>query len=394
LRWLVWFSILAAMRRALPLFALFALLACDRNPHAGPQPVANDPAFAGQKTTEPAPARAAVDPAAGACAQASLALPADAVIATIDGTPLTFADLGEGAARAEADALRTYCQAVATARQDALNNAIDKQLIERAAKAAGSPSIEAYMQAKVEAAGGEPSEEELLAFYNKHASPEAPPFEAVRQQVVEAMVEERTRGTIDALVAEARKGATISQNLPDVRPPPLDLSITDDQPSKGDPAGVISVVEFSDFECPYCSRAADTLTGLVGRYPQKVRFAFRHFPLSFHPNARPAAEHSVCAQEQGKFWEFHDLVFRNQRGLSGEKLGELAAEAGMDSAKLSECLGSGRARAKVDADYAKGLEVGVQGTPSFYINGQAYAGNPTVEAIGAAIDAELARAGS
>jgi protein-disulfide isomerase len=102
----------------------------------------------------------------------------------------------------------------------------------------------------------------------------------------------------------------------------------------------------------------------------------------------------VCAQEQGKFWEFHDLVFRNQRGLSGEKLGELAAEAGMDSAKLSECLGSGRARAKVDADYAKGLEVGVQGTPSFYINGQAYAGNPTVEAIGAAIDAELARAGS
>jgi NhaA family Na+:H+ antiporter len=87
-------------------------------------------------------------------------------------------------------------------------------------------------------------------------------------------------------------------------------------------------------------------------------------------------------------------VFRNQRGLSGEKLGELAAEAGMDSAKLSECLGSGRARAKVDADYAKGLEVGVQGTPSFYINGQGTRATRRWRRIGAAIDAELARAGS
>ena len=377
---------LAPLALLLPL----ALGACDRHPAQGPLP-AGAPGTPEAKLAPAAPARAG----GSGCEQASLALADDAVVGSVDGQPLTARDLGEAAARAEKDALRTYCQEVARIRQDALGDAIDKKLLERAAAAAGKPNPEAFLQDKVAAAVGEPSDADIQAFYDKHASPNAPPLEVVRQQVVDALVEERTRGAIDGVLAELKKGAAITAALPDVRPPPHDLAHADDQPSKGDPAGLVTVVEFSDFECPYCSRAADTLKALTERYPSKVRFVFRHFPLSFHPNARPAAEHSVCAHEQGKFWPFHDLVFQNQRGGIGpDQLGALAEQAGLDRGKLDECLASGRARAKVDADYNKGLEVGVQGTPSFYINGYAFGGNPSPEGLAAAIDAELALAGS
>lgn len=384
-------------RRGLATLALLlAFSACDRKPAPGPLPAGApgtpEAALKGTPTAGPAPAPARTG--TSACEQGSLALAPDAVIATVDGKPLTVTDLGEGAIRAEGDALRTYCNEVARVRQEALDAAIDKRLLDKAATADGKPSIEAFLQSKVEAAGGAPTDAEIQAFYDKHKSPDAPPIEAVRQQVVDAIVDERTRTTIDGVLADLRKTTPVTTSLPDVRPPAFDLAPTDADPVKGDPAGVVTVTEFSDFECPYCSRAADTLKALGERYPQKVRFVFRHFPLSFHPNARPAAEHSVCAQEQGKFWPFHDLVFANQRALSVEKLGELAVEAGLDKAKLDECLGSGRARTKVDADYGKGMEVGVQGTPSFYINGYAFTGNPSPEGLSAAIDVELSRAGS
>ncbi|HFE46674.1 MAG TPA: DsbA family protein, partial [Nannocystis exedens] len=171
---------------------------------------------------------------------------------------------------------------------------------------------------------------------------------------------------------------------------PVDLTSSADNPSTGDLKGVVEVVEFSDFECPYCSRAADTVHELIKRYPTKVRFTFRHFPLSFHANARPAAEYAQCAHEQGLFWPYHDLLFANQRELGTEKFDELAVTAGLDQTKLKECLASSRAGTHVATDLAKGQEVGVGGTPSFYINGRAFTGNPTVDGIAAAIDAELA----
>jgi hypothetical protein len=202
LRWLVWFSILAAMRRALPLFALFALLACDRNPHAGPQPVANDPAFAGQKDDGAGAGARCCRPGRGGV-RAGVAGAAGGRGDRDDRRDAAdLRDLGEGRRGPRRDALRTYCRRWRRGAQDALNNAIDKQLIERAAEGAGSPSIEAYMQAKVEAAGGEPSEEELLAFYNKHASPEAPALRGGAPAGGRGDGGERTRGTIDALVAE------------------------------------------------------------------------------------------------------------------------------------------------------------------------------------------------
>ena len=152
----------------------------------------------------------------------------------------------------------------------------------------------------------------------------------------------------------------------------------------------VEVVEFSDFECPYCARAGEVVGEIKKKFGDRVRFSYRHFPLSFHPNAKPAAEHAQCAQEQGKFWEMHDAIFARQRELGGDGLRVAATQAGLDLELLDRCMESGRARQQVEQDMAKGAEIGVRGTPSFYINGYPFEANP--DALEAAIADALARA--
>lgn len=386
--------VLSSLAALVPVAALtLAAIACSPNPPGAATGAAPNQATAPATPVPPPPPAQRAPKGDDACAQAALTLTADSVVATINGEPVTIGDLGPELKQAEDDALRTYCNAISDAREAVLRNTIDRRLLEAAAKAEGK-EVQAYLQAKVEAAVGTPSDADIEAFYNQHKSPEAPPLELVRDQVAAALTEEKTNGALASIVDGVRKGATISQHLPDVRPPPFNFANNDENPSAGPADAPVELVEFSDFECPYCSKAANTVTALKTRYPDKVRVVFRHFPLSFHPKARPAAEYAQCAQEQGKFWPFHDLIFAAQRELSVDKLGELALQAGVDKTKLDECLASGRAGARVEGDLKLGGEVGVGGTPSFFINGRAFTGNPTVDGLAQAIDAELAKSGA
>jgi protein-disulfide isomerase len=129
-------------------------------------------------------------------------------------------------------------------------------------------------------------------------------------------------------------------------------------------------------------------------YPTNVRIAFRHFPLSFHKNAQRAAEAADCAQEQGKFWELHDILFENNRALEEEKLAEYAGQAGVDPAKFKECMDSGRTRQPVLDDMEAGKALGVRGTPAFFVNGIRLSGAKPFPDFKAVIDSELARAAS
>ncbi len=325
------------------------------------------------------------------CAGAALTMPAGTVVARIDGKDITVDDLGPQLASAEQQALRTYCQEVTTARDAVLDNFVQQRLLTAAAEAEGK-DVSVYVQAKVEAVVPAPTDEAIQAFYDANKSPTAPPLEAVRDQVVRAINGEASERVLMDLLADLRASAKVETLLPDVSPPPMDLTNPPHAPFYGPDDAVVQVVEFSDFECPYCSRAAETLHGLRDRYAGKpVQFVFRHFPLSFHPNARPAAEHAQCAREQGKFWEMHDGIFARQRELSKEAFTEIATQAGLDMGKLEGCLASGRAGQEVEEDLRKAQEVGVQGTPSFFINGQSFAGNPTIEGISQAIDGQLAK---
>ena len=165
-------------------------------------------------------------------------------------------------------------------------------------------------------------------------------------------------------------------------------------PARGAAEGApVTIIEFSDFQCPYCRKVVPTIQQVLARYPDQVRFVYRHFPLGSHGRARPAAEASMCADEQGKFWAFHDRLFQSPNALSDADLLRYAGELGLDQAAFTKCVEEGRFAAQVDRDLQAGREAGVTGTPAFFVNGVLISGSKPAEEFFELIDSELARAG-
>jgi protein-disulfide isomerase len=141
-------------------------------------------------------------------------------------------------------------------------------------------------------------------------------------------------------------------------------------PIKGPADAKVTIVEFSDFQCPFCSRVVPTVDKIMKDYPKQVRLFFRHNPLPFHNNAPLAAEAAVAAEAQGKFWEMHDKMFANQQALDRAGLEKDAQEIGLDMNKFKTALDTHSGKARVDADLAAAKQIGVQGTPNFYTDGR------------------------
>jgi protein-disulfide isomerase len=161
-------------------------------------------------------------------------------------------------------------------------------------------------------------------------------------------------------------------------------------PAFGPEDAKVTVVEFSDFQCPYCSRAAEAVNQVKEKYSDKARFVFRQFPLSFHKEAHVAAQASLAAHEQGKFWPFHDLLFANQDKLTREQLEEHAKKAGLDMGKFKAALDNKSYAPQVDEDLELGKKVYVNGTPTIFVNGKRVENATDFGAISAAIDEALA----
>lgn len=155
----------------------------------------------------------------------------------------------------------------------------------------------------------------------------------------------------------------------------------------------VTIAEFSDFECPFCGKAEESVTQVMEKYAGKVRLVFRHFPLDFHPNAPKAAEASMCANDQGKFWDMHKVLFANRSALGVEDLKKHAASIGLDAAKFAECLDGSKMKALVEKDKKDGAEVGVSGTPAFFINGKLLSGAQPFSEFEKVIEAELKKGG-
>ncbi len=177
----------------------------------------------------------------------------------------------------------------------------------------------------------------------------------------------------------------------------VDVSV-DDDPAMGESDAPVTVIEFSDFECPFCQRAfTDAVAGIKKDYVAtgKVRFVYRDYPLSFHAMATPAAEAAECAHEQGKFWEYHDQIFNNQANLTNANLKAWAAGLELDTAKFNSCVDTRKYKAEVEADFQAGSTAGVSGTPTFFIGNDkdgyiVIVGAQPYSALKQAIDAELA----
>ncbi len=167
-------------------------------------------------------------------------------------------------------------------------------------------------------------------------------------------------------------------------PGPQDLA-------KGRTDAPITIIEFSDFECPYCRRAQESLKQVAARYGDKVRFVFRHYPLPFHKKAPKASEAAQCANDQGAFWPFHDALFTEGAKLEINEYKKIAVKLKLNSAKFNKCLDSGRYAKRVASDLADGKELGITGTPTFFVNGIKLVGAVPLSDFINVIEPELAR---
>ena len=160
-------------------------------------------------------------------------------------------------------------------------------------------------------------------------------------------------------------------------------------PVKGPENARITVVEFSDFECPFCSAAVKQVDSIMAAYPKDVKLIYKQFPLTTHPHAQMAAMASLAAKEQGKFWEMYDILFKNFRHLSSDNILLYANQLGLDMNKFKTTMASNKYQAVIDKDLKDGETAGVYGTPSFYINGKQYNGEVTLATLKPILDAEL-----
>jgi len=178
-------------------------------------------------------------------------------------------------------------------------------------------------------------------------------------------------------------------------PPPVVKKVDTpaDSPSFGPTMAKVTIVEWSDFQCPYCARAAPVVEQIRQAYPKDVRFVFRHYPLPMHPDAPMAARAGVAAQAQGKFWQMHDWMYQHQRELDRASLEKAAGSFGMDVTKFKAALDNPATESRVQADAQAAQTVGVSATPTFFVNGREHVGGwPSFDALKTEIDKEIARA--
>jgi protein-disulfide isomerase len=340
---------------------------------------------------------------AGAAAVATLLLacgleaqsaqaPADAGkhLATVDGKPITQAEVLENAAaqleNVEAQKLQCEIQADQSRHQvmdQAVRGLVRERLVEEAA-AKASLGRDEWFQQELDRRQEAISEEEITEFFERNRNRMR---NANRDQIGPQI---RQYLATEALYAGLEEGRDIDYNLD-----PFRLEVAATGPSKGPETAPVTVVEFSDFQCPYCKQVVPTMEQALARYEGKLRLVFRQYPLtSIHPQAYKAAEASLCAADQGKFWELHDAMFADQAALDVPALEGKAKDLGLDVAAFSSCVSSGKYTEQVREDLKAGSAAGVTGTPAFFVNGRPLSGAIGLDRLSEIVDEELARAKS
>jgi protein-disulfide isomerase len=253
-------------------------------------------------------------------------------------------------------------------------------------------SVAALLDAEVTAKVGLVTETEIEAFIQENRSQLKGDGAEIRDKIRASLQQRKLAEQRNQYVQSLRAQGTVVDRL---QPPPVvrvQVS-TDGAPIRGTADAPVTVVEFSDFHCPFCKRVQPTLTQLLEKYPGKVRLLFRHLPLdALHPQARRAAEASWCAQDQGKFWEYHDLLFANAPQASQDDLKHYAEQSDLDVRKFESCLSQNVHRDSIQQDIDEATKLGMNGTPAFFINGRPLSGAQPMEAFVKVIDEELARA--
>jgi protein-disulfide isomerase len=273
-------------------------------------------------------------------------------------------------------------------RKQVLDTFLNEQILEKEAAAKGQ-SREALLKAEVTDKIADPPQTEVDEYFEKNKARFGQQTkEAAAPQIITLLRSQRLMDAQRAYVKDLRKKHGVKVML---QPARVEVALDDDA-SKGPAKAPVTIVEFSDYQCPYCSRAEIVVDEVLKKYGDKVRLVYRDYPLKFHQNAEIASQGAECAEDQGKFWEMHKALFANQQKLAATDLVETAGGIGIDKEKFKACLDSGKYKAEVQKDFEDGQKYGVNGTPTFFINGIPMVGARGVDAFAEIIDAELERA--
>lgn len=307
-------------------------------------------------------------------------------LAEVDGVTITSEEIEKPLA-SQLSKLEEQIYNLKRQRLDALIN--EKILEKEAAK--HKLTVPALLDAEVTSKVRLVTEQEIEKFYQENKTQIKGDDPQVREKIRGYLQNQALQTRREAFIQSLRSQAKIVVNL---KPPPIlrvDVSI-DGAPFKGPAKAPVTIVEFSDFHCPFCRRVLPTLAQLESRYGEKIKLVFRDFPIeNLHPGATKAHEAARCANEQGKFWAYHDKLFASPPKSSAEILKGLAKEAGLDIARFETCFDSGKYQAAVKKDIDEGQRVGVTGTPAFFINGRLVSGAQPLDAFTRVIDDELGR---
>jgi protein-disulfide isomerase len=342
---------------------VFALSACLALPACGPK-------------KEEAPSTPPSAPSSpGAAADASTP------VAKIGGDVITEGELHKEVAN-DLKGVETQIYAI---KQEGLRRLIEKKLIDAEAKSKGM-TADALLAKEVAGKVATVTDDDAKKFYVENKDRIQGNFDQLKDRIKQFLQQRNQRQARDTFVSSLRKQAKVAILL---EAPRVEIPV-ENSPVRGNASAPITIVEFSDFQCPFCRRSQASVGAIKTKYPTQIRWVFKDFPLSFHQRAMPAAMAARCAGDQGKYWEYHDKLF-NGSGLEDADLKRYAKEVGLDESKFDNCVAAQRFREGINADMKLGQSVGVSGTPAFFINGRMLSGAQPPEAFQEIIDEELSR---
>ena len=313
------------------------------------------------------------------------------VVAHVGDRAITVKEVDDRWRQAQPAAHAQALQQIYDGRKQTLDAIVADMLVEQAAKAKGTDA-KTFTEADITRRIKPLTDGQIAAFFQENqAQMQGRGIDAMGPVIRRYLEEQQRTDGYQAMVAELRKAGPPVRLVLDA--PRYTVDVSPDDPALGNAGAAVTLVEFSDFQCPFCARVMPTLKRVQETYGDRVRIVWKDFPLtSIHPQAFKAAEAGQCAQEQGKFWEYHDRLFANQQALDPASLKKHAAEGGLDAGKFNTCLDEAKYGERVREQMGVGTRLGVSSTPSVFINGRMVSGAQPYDVFTTIIDEELERA--
>ncbi len=290
------------------------------------------------------------------------------IVANVDGETISAQDLREAAgamlARLEDETYRI--------KQQKLQSLIEDKLLAHEARRRHVP-LESLIDTEITSKVAAVTPQEIDALYEMYEKRWQKPESEVAGQLSSLLLEQKIKVRRHEFAQTLQANAKVSVYLD--QPTPVRAVVGVDGPSRGPAGAAVTIVEFEDFQCPFCKRAQETVEQVLARYKDQVRMVHRDLPLrTLHPASWKAHEAGRCAEEQGKFWEYRALLYTNPAAISPEQLNDYASEAGLDVSDFRKCLDSEKFNKVVQRDEDEANRLGIQSTPSFFINGRLLSG--------------------